>query len=153
LRSYFYYWIRSRRWKEWKYKVAINHPRNRIQEPLSMHWVRSSVDVRILGRRTGVVLHQPLSLAFFWKNTKKAQNMNGIPVCLAWKTENAPTWRPQNPKFQALFLAYFSMFWCQVRRLCGRWIITTHQPTQLRRPGLCSLQIKPTPFILHPLTT
>jgi len=31
--------------------------------------------------------------------------MNGIPVSPGWFLQNAPTWRPPNPNFQALFLA------------------------------------------------
>jgi len=34
--------------------------------------------------------------------------MNGIPVCLAPKTENAPTWRSPRPLFGGRFLAYFT---------------------------------------------
>jgi len=47
----------------------------------------------------GVILHQPLNLSNFRKNSDFSENMNGIPVCLARKMENAPTWRPRNPDF------------------------------------------------------
>jgi len=36
--------------------------------------------------------------------------MNGIPVCLGRKTENAPTWRPRSPVFGTRFLAIFQAF-------------------------------------------
>jgi len=62
----------------------------------------------ILARQIGVILHQPLNLSIFRKNTKNSQNMNGIPVCLGQKTENAPTWRSPSPLFWGLFLAYFA---------------------------------------------
>jgi len=61
-------------------------------------------------RQTRVVLHQPLSLTFFRKNAKKRQKLNGIPVCLSQKMENAPTWRPPNPLFRGAFLAIFWPF-------------------------------------------
>jgi len=38
--------------------------------------------------------------------------MNGIPVCLAPKTENAPTWRSPSPFFRAYFLAIFDLNFC-----------------------------------------
>jgi len=60
--------------------------------------------------RTGVVLHQPLSLTFFRKKRKKAQNMNGIPVSPGRKMENAPTWRPGSPFFGTRFSPYFRPF-------------------------------------------
>jgi len=41
----------------------------------------------------GVVLHQPLNRAIFRIFGKKARKMNGIPVCLVPKTQNAPTWQ------------------------------------------------------------
>jgi len=40
-----------------------------------------------------VVLHQPLIRRIFAKNGKKRENMNGSPVCLARKTQNAPIWQ------------------------------------------------------------
>jgi len=55
----------------------------------------------------GPVLHQPLSLPFFRKNSKNGQNMNGIPVSRSRKTENAPTWRSPRPLFWACFRALF----------------------------------------------
>jgi len=36
--------------------------------------------------------------------------MNGIPVSPGRKTENAPTWRPRSPVFQASFLLIFGVF-------------------------------------------
>jgi len=62
----------------------------------------------ILAGQIGVILHQPLNLSIFRKNTKNSQNMNGIPVCLGPKTENAPTWRSPRPLFWGSFLAYFT---------------------------------------------
>jgi len=59
------------------------------------------------GGSTGVVLHQPLNCSVFWKKAKKRQNMNGIPVCLGPKTENAPTWRSPRPLFWGSFLVIF----------------------------------------------
>jgi len=58
-------------------------------------------------RQSGVVLHQPLNCSIFWKNSVFRQKMNGIPVCLAPKTENAPTWRSGSPLFWTPFLALF----------------------------------------------
>jgi len=55
----------------------------------------------------GPVLHQPLSLAFFRKNSQNGQNMNGIPVSRSRKTENAPTWRSPSPLFGGCFRALF----------------------------------------------
>jgi len=52
----------------------------------------------------GVILHQPLNLQNFRKNSVFWQIMNGIPVCLFRKTENAPTWRPRKHFFGPLFL-------------------------------------------------
>jgi len=37
--------------------------------------------------------------------------MNGPAVSPARKTENAPTWRPQNPDFQTRFLV---LFWREI---------------------------------------
>jgi len=42
----------------------------------------------------GVVLHQPLKRQIFVKNDDFRENMNGIPVSLFRKTENAPTQGP-----------------------------------------------------------
>jgi len=47
----------------------------------------------------GVVLHQPLKRQILVKNGDFRQNMNGIPVSLFRKSENAPTQRPQNGYF------------------------------------------------------
>jgi len=47
----------------------------------------------------GVVLHQPLKRPILVKNDDFRQNMNGIPVSLFGKTENAPTQGRQNPVF------------------------------------------------------
>jgi len=67
--------------------------------------------VLILDWQIGVILHQPLNLSIFRKKAKNGQNMNGIPVCLGRKTENAPTWRPPSPLFWGLFSTYFQAFW------------------------------------------
>jgi len=56
----------------------------------------------------GVVLHQPLNLPIFRKNTDFGRKMNGPPVCPAPKTENAPTWRSGSPLFWTPFLALFA---------------------------------------------
>jgi len=58
----------------------------------------------------GVVLHQPLKRPILVKNSDFRQNMNGIPVSLFRKTENAPTQRPQNGLFGTLDWALFSCF-------------------------------------------
>jgi len=42
---------------------------------------------------TRSVLHQPLIRSIFRKNDDFSEKMNGIPVCLARKTQNAPTWQ------------------------------------------------------------
>jgi len=55
----------------------------------------------------GVVLHQPLNLRIFLDFGKKRQNMNGVSVCLAPKTQNAPTWQVENT---ARKRAFFSVF-------------------------------------------
>jgi len=52
---------------------------------------------------TGVILHQPLSLHIFRKKRVFCQKMNGPAVCPCQKSENAPTWRPQNTNFWARF--------------------------------------------------
>jgi len=52
----------------------------------------------------GVILHQPLNLSIFRKNSVFSEKMNGPPVCLAQKSENAPTWRPRKHFFGPLFL-------------------------------------------------
>jgi len=41
----------------------------------------------------GVVLHQPLNRAISLIFGQKRQKMNGVSVCLARKTQNAPTWQ------------------------------------------------------------
>jgi len=61
-------------------------------------------------RQSGVVLHQPLNCSDFRKKRVFCQNMNGPPVCLAPKTENAPTWRSPNPLFGTRFLGLFCRF-------------------------------------------
>jgi len=55
----------------------------------------------------GVILHQPLNLSIFRKNTKNGRKMNGIPVSPCQKSENAPTWRPRKHNFRARFLPTF----------------------------------------------
>jgi len=42
------------------------------------------------------------------KKRENAQNMNGIPVCLARKTENAPTRGPRKANFRTLVGGCFS---------------------------------------------
>jgi len=64
----------------------------------------------ILGQQTGVILHQPLSLQIFRKNTKNGQKMNGIPVSPGEKTENAPTWRPRCHEIRTYFWPNFMSF-------------------------------------------
>jgi len=39
------------------------------------------------------------------KNSENRRKMNGPPVCPGEKTENAPTWRPQNTNFGTPFWA------------------------------------------------
>jgi len=63
-----------------------------------------------------VVLHQPLSCSLFWKKRVFRQKMNGPAVCLASKTENAPTWRSPNPVFGTPFWGCFPLF-CPAQRL------------------------------------
>jgi len=62
------------------------------------------------GLRLGVILHQPLSLTKKRKKRVFGQIMNGPPVCLGQKTENAPTWRPQNTNFGARFLPVLARY-------------------------------------------
>jgi len=50
----------------------------------------------------GVVLHQPLKRRIFVIFGQKRENMNGIPVYLFRKTENAPTQRPRKANFRPL---------------------------------------------------
>jgi len=50
----------------------------------------------------GVVLHQPLKRQILAKNGDFGQNMNGVPVCLGGKTENAPTQSPEKCLFGTL---------------------------------------------------
>jgi len=50
----------------------------------------------------GVVLHQPLKRQILVKNGDFRQNMNGIPVSLFRKTENAPTQGPPKRYFWGL---------------------------------------------------
>jgi len=52
----------------------------------------------------GVILHQPLNLQIFRKNSVFGRKMNGPPVCPGEKTENAPTWRPRKHFFGPRFL-------------------------------------------------
>jgi len=47
----------------------------------------------------GVILHQPLNLQIFRKNSVFGRKMNGPPVYPGEKTENAPTWRPRKHNF------------------------------------------------------
>jgi len=61
----------------------------------------------------GVVLHQPLKRRILRKNGHFWQNMNGVPVCLFEKTENAPTQGPPKP-----------YFWVPVRGWFCRYFIT-----------------------------
>jgi len=65
-------------------------------------------------RRPGVILHQPLSLQIFVKNSENRQIMNGPAVYPRQKTENAPTWRPRKHFFGGYFSAYFGLFFAAV---------------------------------------
>jgi len=68
--------------------------------------------IPFLGCGHGVILHQPLSLQIFRKNAVFGRKMNGIPVCLCQKSENAPTWRPRKHNFRGPILAYFGPDTC-----------------------------------------
>jgi len=57
----------------------------------------------IIWRQIGVILHQPLNLSIFRKKRENGQIMNGPPVCLGQKTENAPTWRLRKHNFRTRF--------------------------------------------------
>jgi len=62
----------------------------------------------VIQTRARAVLHQPLKRTILRKNSVFGQNMNGVPVCLSRKTENAPTQRPQNGLFGTPVWAYIS---------------------------------------------
>jgi len=64
----------------------------------------------IIWRQIGVILHQPLNLSIFRKKRENGQIMNGPPVCLGQKTENAPTWRPRKHNFRTRFCPYFARY-------------------------------------------
>jgi len=66
----------------------------------------------IIWRQIGVILHQPLNLSIFRKNTENGQIMNGPPVCPGEKTENAPTWRPRKHFSGPVFLPIFPPICC-----------------------------------------
>jgi len=74
-------------------------------------------------RQIGVILHQPLNLSIFRKNAKNSQNMNGIPVCLRPKTENAPTWRSPRPLF---WVPFWPVFWHFLLRFYFQSNISIH---------------------------
>jgi len=54
-----------------------------------------------------IILHQPLNLSNFCVFCKKAQNMNGVSVCLGPKTQNAPTWQVEKQAGRSVFSAIF----------------------------------------------
>jgi len=69
------------------------------------------------GRNPGgapAVLHQPLKRTNFVKNGHFARNMNGIPVSLFWKTENAPTRGPRKANFRTPVWAATDGCWAGV---------------------------------------
>jgi len=59
------------------------------------------------GQDFGVILHQPLSLSIFRKNSVFGRKMNGPPVCPGQNLQNAPTWRVRKHNFRPLFWGYF----------------------------------------------
>jgi len=62
----------------------------------------------------GVILHQPLSLQIFVKNSENRQKMNGPAVYPRQKTENAPTWRPRKHFFGPHFWPDFAPFFAPI---------------------------------------
>jgi len=60
----------------------------------------------------GVILHQPLNLTKKRKKRIFGQIMNGPPVCLPQKSENAPTWRVRKHNFRPLFWGIFLPICC-----------------------------------------
>jgi len=78
----------------------------RLADPLlfGRHWEAGFLQTE------GVVLHQPLNLQIFRKNDDFGRKMNGPPVCLARKSENAPTWRSPSPFFGPPKSGFFGHF-------------------------------------------
>jgi len=52
----------------------------------------------------GVILHQPLNLSIFRKNSVFGRKMNGPPVSPCRILQNAPTWRVRKHNFRPPFL-------------------------------------------------